>query len=190
MESIGYTSQMLINKIKEDFPDFNEMELLDFTKFVIPHVHLFLREGKCDQAKKYCSDDMIKKMLDNKEIYRLSPDIDSARVGYARLEDYTNKEDEVSICVYTSIFFYDEVSNNKVIDEKNNFDKYWNDIWQIKFRTKLEKNAIIMCPTCQTQMTYNRSKNMYTCENCKNSIYYSKINWEIVDIDVNKVNYI
>ncbi len=189
MEINDYTKKMLIQKIKADFPGFDEEEILDYTKSTIPNIHLFLSEEKNEQVKRYCTDEMINKMLENKDTYRITKDIDSVRVGYARIEDYKNEGEDVYIKVYSSIFFYDDVSNNENVDLNNNFDKYWNDIWQITYRGDFGKDVITTCPFCNSKMQYNYSKHMYTCENCKNSIYYSKINWKISDIEVNKVQY-
>ena len=189
MESTSYTNADLLQEIKADFPGFDKEEILDYTKFVIPNMHFFLKQGKNEQLKKYCTEEILNKILNNKEIFRISPDIDTARVGYARIQGYKNENEEIYIKVYTSIFFYDDIENNEIIDEKYNFDKYWNDIWEITFEGNFGKDIITTCPFCKSQMKYNHSKHMYTCENCKDSLYYSQIKWKIADIEVNKVTY-
>lgn len=179
-------NQDLSHKIREDFSGFNDEELLNYTKLITSNIHFNLSTGRKEQLKKYCTDEVIKKILENKEIYRITPDIDTARVEYARIDDYKNENNEIYITVYASVFFYDNISNNKIIDEERNYDKYWNDIWSITFKGDFGKDTMIKCPFCSNQLQYDYEKNMYTCEECKDSIYYSKINWKIIDIEVNK----
>ena len=187
MGEIKYNTQELIHIIKEDYPNFEENGLLEYTKFVIPNIHFFLSNEKNEEAKKYCTEDLIEKILKNKNEFKISKNIDTIRVGFARLEDYTSENNEIYVKVYTSNFFYDNVSNNINIDSLSNFDKYWNDIWVITFKGHLGKEIINNCPFCGTAMEYDESKYMFTCKDCKDSIYYSKINWKIVDIEVNKI---
>ena len=189
MSEKTFTNESLLNTIREDFPGFDEDEILDYIKFVIPNIHFFLRSGKEEPLNKYCSKEIINKALDNKNEFRITPDIDTARVGYARIDDYKNGENEICIKVYTSIFFYDNVVNNQNIEINSNFDKYWNDIWVITLKGNFGKDIMTNCPFCGNQMNYNHNKHMFTCENCKDSIYYSKVNWKITDIEVNKVSY-
>ena len=189
MELTYYNKQSLIEKIKADVPGFDEEELLEFARFAIPNVHLLFSQEKSDILKKYCSDDLIKKVLENKKDYRISSDNDITRVGYSRLQDYKNENNEIYVKVYNSVFFYDRVSNNQVIDEMANFDKYWNDIWVVTFQGNFGRDIMTKCPFCGAKMEYNSSKHMFTCENCRDSLYYSHINWKIVDIEVNKINY-
>lgn len=64
MQINNYTNQNLLQQIKADFPGFNEEEILDYTKFVIPNIHFFLKEGKNEQTKKYCTEKIINKILE------------------------------------------------------------------------------------------------------------------------------
>lgn len=187
MESLDIKRKELLSKIKEDFTNFDEGELLEFTGFAVPNIHYSLSHEKKEKAIKYCTESLINKMLDNKEKYRISNDIDNIRVGYARIEDYINEDNKYYIKVYTSIFFYDDVDNNEIID--CNYDKYWNDIWVLTYEGNIGKEIINKCPACGASMEYNKSKHMFTCNFCRNSIYYSQINWKLTDIEVNGINY-
>ena len=183
-----YENDNLLWRIKTEIPNFDDKELLEYTKTIIPNIHLFFCDEKIEKLKRYCSDDIIKKVLKNANKYRISDDIDNVRVGYARIQGYVNKENKFFIKVYSSVFFYDDVDNNKI--KTYNLDKYWNDIWTVTYEGIGEKEILNKCPTCGASMEYNLSKHMFTCEYCRNSIYYSQINWKIVDIDVNPVNYV
>ena len=35
----------------------------------------------------------------------------------------------------------------------------------------------------------NKKRYMYTCDYCKNNMYYSQINWKLNDIEVNDIKY-
>ena len=179
-------NQDLLYIIKEDYPNFDENELLEYTQFVIPNLHFFLSNEKYEEVKKYCTDELLTKILENKTNFRISKDIDTVRVVFTRLQNYSCENNEIYIKVYTSNFFYDNVSNNININPLLNFDKYWNDIWVITFKGHLGKDIINNCPFCKTPMDYDQSRYMFTCKQCKDSIYYSHINWKIVDIEVNK----
>ena len=187
MDISEYKGEDLLLKIKRDMPNFDREEILEFTKIIIPNIHYFFSNGKEDKLNKYCTDNVIRKVLENKQAYRISKDIDNVRVGYERLEDYKNENNKMYIKVYSSVFFYDEASNNE--NNWTSCDKYWNDIWVVTYEDKFEKEIINKCPNCGAFMEYNKSKHMFTCNYCKNDLYYSQINWRIVDIDANGINY-
>lgn len=88
--------------------------------------------------------------------------------------------------MFTSVFFFDDVSNNK--NNIDGYDKYWNDNWTITFEKNTENEVINKCPNCGALMEFNNSKHMFTCDYCRNNIYYSRIDWKIVDITVNEIN--
>ena len=177
----------LVIKIKEEIPNFNEQELLDFTKTSIPVIYNYLINRKIDKAKIYCTEALTKKMLKNSSLYRVSNDIDNIRVESARLHGCVRKGGKFYIKVNASIFFYDNVDNN--INTFEIYDKYWNDIWIVTLECKGDKKIMNQCPTCGAFMKFNSLKKMFKCEYCGNSVCYSPIEWKIVDIDVNKSNY-
>ena len=183
-----YEKEESILRIKEEIPNFNEQELLEYTKIVIPNIHTFASHEKWDRVKRYCSDELIGKIQNNKEVYRISNNMDIVRVGYARVEGFSIEESKLLLKVYSSVFFYDDVDNND--DNDGNFDKYWNDIWVVTYEGKENIANMNKCQNCGASMDYNTSKHMFTCNYCRNSLYYSQINWKIVDVNVNKINYI
>ncbi len=185
MES--FEKEEAIMRIKSEIPNFSEQELIEYTKIAIQNVHTFLCKGKLDKTKKYCSQELLKKFEQNKELYRISENVDTIRVGYARLEGYINEDNKVYVKVYASVFFYDDVDNNN--DSEDAYDKYWNDIWVVTFEVKGDNSIMNKCPACGANMEYNIAKHMFTCGYCRNSIYYSQINWKMVDIDVNGIIY-
>ena len=187
MNENNFEQQELVLKIKEVIPSFDYQELLEYTKIIVPNIHLLFCNDKNDKLKRYCNDKLIEKVFENKKIYRINSDIDNARVGYARLQDYYSENDNNYVKVYSSVFFYDESANN--LQKTDGFDKYWNDIWVITYEGDFGNDNVNKCPTCGAPMEYNNSKHMFTCDYCRNSLYYSQINWKIVDIDVNEIEY-
>ena len=187
MEFNNNDNENLSLRITKNMPSFNEDDLLDYTKLRIPLIYNYFNCEDKSKLNKYCSSELITKVLSNKEQYRISNDIDNIRVGFASLKDYTEKDDIPYIKVFTSIFFFDDVSNNK--NNIDGYDKYWNDNWTITFEKNTENQIINKCPNCGALMDFNNSKHMFTCEYCRNSIYYSRIDWKIVDITVNEINY-
>ena len=179
-----YEREKVLNNIKTEIPNFKEQELIEYTKNAIPNVHRFLSQEREEKLNKYCSIELIKKMQSNPEIYRISKNIDNVRVGFAGIEGYDYSEGKIKIRIDTSIFFYDDVDNN--INNQESFDKYWNDIWIITYELNDIKENINKCPSCGASMEYINSKNMFTCNYCRNSIYYSQINWKIIDVEVKK----
>ena len=187
MNSTNYENNNLVYQIKSDFPNFDEQELLEYTQFVVPNIHHFFSYEKNVNFKKYCSDELIEKILEHKNLFRISTNIDSTRVGYARIQEYSNQNNKFYIKVYSSVFFYDDVDNN--VNSHDPYDKYWNDIWVITYEGNTGNEFINKCPYCGASMEYNRSKHMFTCNYCRNSLYYSQIHWRLVDIEVNNINY-
>lgn len=182
-----YNSENSLSEISKNKIPFNESELIEYTKFAIPQVYNYFSSENTEKLQKYCDNELITKVLKDKETYRVTKDIDSIRVGFATLKDFSEKDDKTYIKVFTSVFFFDDVSNNQ--NSIDGYDKYWNDNWTITFERNTENQIINKCPNCGALMEFNNSKNMFTCEYCRNSIYYSRIDWKIVDITVNEINY-
>jgi hypothetical protein len=177
----------LIMKIREKLPNFDEQELLNFTKASIPHMHKAFIENRTDKIKEYCCNSLIEKILNNNVLYRISPDIDNVRVEFTRLEGYSYKDDKFYVKVYASLYFYDDVENN--LDSIELYDKYWNDIWVITYEGNGNKQIANQCPTCGAYMKYDTFSKMFKCEYCGNGFYYSSIEWKMIDIDVNQTIY-
>lgn len=187
MELNNKEREDLFLQIKRDFPNFEEQELLEFSRIIIPNIHFFFSHERNEKLSKYCSKQLIQKVLQDRVKYRITRDIDNTRVGYARIQEYIKENNKCYIKVYTSVFFYDEAANN--IENSDSYDKYWNDIWTITYKGNFDKEITNKCPTCGASMEYNHSKHMFTCNYCRNSLYYSQINWQIVDIEVNGIEY-
>ncbi len=97
------------------------------------------------------------------------------------------KRNKLYIKVYALVFFFDDADNN--MNNEDKFDKYWNDIWVVTYEGNGNKKIMNKCPACGADMEYNISKKMFTCNYCRNSVYYSQINWKMVDVEVNGINY-
>ena len=175
-----YEKNKLLAEIWAEMPNFDEDQLLEYTKIVIPNIHKFLSQENLSKASKYCSQKLIEKILSNKNTYRISKNMDNVVVQYARLDGYSTINNKLYIKMYTSVFFYDDVDNN--INNEEGFDKYWNDIWIITYELNDNPKAISTCSSCGATMEYNRYKHLFTCNYCKNSVHYSQTNWEMVDI--------
>ena len=187
MEVKNINNEVLFSNFNKNKLPFNEPELIDYTKLAIPQIYNYFNSENHEKLERYCSNELITKVLNNKEVYRITNDIDNIRVGFAKIEDFIENDDKTYIKVFTSIFFFDDVSNNKT--NIDGYDKYWNDNWTITFEKYTENQIINKCPNCGALMEFNNSKNMFTCEYCRNNIYYSRIDWKIVDITVNEINY-
>ena len=183
-----YAKDDLIIKIKSEIPNFDAQGLIEYTKFAIPNIHMFLSKENLEKIKKYCSDKLIHKFKKDKTTYRISKNIDNVRVGYTRLDGYINKDNKFYIKVYSSVFFYDDIDNN-INSNENDYDKYWNDIWVITYEGHECKTIMNKCPACGASMKYDNHNHMFACDYCRNSLYYSQINWKMVDVEVNGGNY-
>ena len=76
-------------------------------------------------------------------------DIDNIRVGFASIKDYEEKNDKPYIKVYTSVFFYDDVSNNNnsennISNESNNNIALEPDNNNDEYAQNIEKNFNII----------------------------------------------
>ena len=174
----------LLLDIKKEIPDFNEDELIEYTQYVIPNIHHFFSNGEKDKLKKICSEKLINKVFEQKETYRISNNIDNINVQFVKIENCINEENHFYIKIYASIFFYDKIANN--ICKYSSTDKYWNDIWTITFKDKnrIEEKNQTKCPNCGASMEYDKTKKLFTCSYCRNHIFITEMNWEIVDIEV------
>ena len=180
-----YEKEKVLMEIRAEIPRFNEEELAEYTKTVLPDIHRFLCQGKSDKITKYCSEELIQKMILNKEVYKISENMDNVRVQHARIDGFSNSDNRIRIKMYASVFFFDDVDNN--INNEESYDKYWNDIWIVTYELDEDIEITNKCPSCGAPMEYNSFKHMFTCNYCRNSVYDSEINWKIVDIEVDGV---
>lgn len=125
-------------EIQKMLPNFNEKELLEFMRYVISKVHYCLRYNENDTLRRFCNEETIRKVTQQKDKYRITVNIDNVRVQYVRIDECVNEEDGFFIKVYNSVFFYDEVANNLEGDDST--DKYWNDIWIVSFKGNYSNN--------------------------------------------------
>ena len=185
--------ESLILEIKKSIKDFNEAELLDYTKYAIQNLHYFFCNDRFDKIKKYCSKDVIEKIINQKDKFRITNNIDRVNIQYMRISDTYTKDDICYIKLYVSIIFFDDVSNNPDFDELEatgtdyiDPNYYWNDIWEITFKENLHQGLVpqIKCPNCGASMDYNKDTKTLTCNYCRNHMLVTQINWKIVDIDV------
>lgn len=176
----------LLLKIKRELPDFNEKELLEFIRNVIPNIHYFISNERLEKVKRYCDKKLIEKINKEKDKYRITPDIDNMRVEYARIEKCLNDKDNFYIQIYSSIFFYDEVANN--IEKNDYIDQYWNDIWLItvKENSKIGHVNKTKCPNCGAAMEYSGNDRTFNCNYCRNKLYITQLNWKVIDIELLK----
>ena len=179
-----FEKKQLINRIQTEIVGFNKDELIDYTKISLLNIYRFLCEEKIDKVSKYCSENLINKMITNKDDYRISKNIDTISVCHASIIEFENINNKVQLKVCASIFFYFYVSNN--IDNTEMYDKYWNDIWIITYELNNIGKILNKCPCCGSFMEYNQLKHMFMCNYCRNNIYYSQIKWKITDIEVEK----
>lgn len=169
-------------ELKDEILGFNEEELLQYIKWAVQKLYNSIKDEEEINVK--CKEELIKKLNEEKTKYRISKNTDSMSVQFARLFDYEKKDNEIYIQVYLSIYFYDDVHNNRYNMEMR--DKYWNDIWIVTCKERMEvqvKNS--KCPSCGAVMKYKRMDDIFECTYCENIIenrFNSK--WELVDIEL------
>ena len=172
-------------EIKKDFLGFDREKFLTQIKWFIPILYKDLKDNNYHITKYNCKEELIHKLLEEKEKYRITKDIDHISIQYARLYDYIKENDKGFVKAYISVYFYDNVKNN--IENESLNDKYWNDIWIITCRDKSnsnnkEKNN---CPNCGAIMEYNYNTGFFKCNYCGCIMDNNKnIDWEIIDIEL------
>lgn len=169
----------MIYAIKNEIPDFDEEELLGYIKWALRNLYNSLSQNKEINVK--CSEEVVNKILNNKEKFKLNSDIDTISIQFAQINDYAKIEDKINIKIYTSIYFYDNtINNNKRLGTD---ERYWNDSWMITIREAAEDLG--KCKRCGAEMNYNKLDDSYECEYCRNKVYNKEnFDWEIIDIEV------
>ena len=169
--------------IKREFPDFDEQEFLNYVNNVIPNIHYFISNDKIERAEKYCSKELIQKMLEQKEKYRISKKMDNINIQYIRITGFQLNNNRIYLKVYASVYFYDEATNN--LDNKDLTDKFWNDIWTITVtpNTKIGGVENAKCPKCGATMIYDYH-HQFHCEYCRNNLYITNVDYIVTDIEV------
>lgn len=159
-------------------------ELHNYTEWAIETLYENLKNNKKYNNKIKCQDKVIEKILNNREKYRMTDDVDRMNIQYVGLIDYYEKENVEYIEMKLSVYFYDDTKNNINID-KEVPHKYWNDIWIVTYkRTNYDKTENFNCESCGATMKYNIDNKMYKCEYCGNISVIGIANWEICDIEV------
>ncbi len=169
----------ILNEIKLYDPYFEDNKFLEAVKYEVKKIYITLCEGNENEYNNCnCTQNVINKLLENKEEFRISKDMDSISVQYANLHDYIAG----FIQVYLSIYFYDKTSNNE--ENIDNSDKYYNDIWIVSYK-KESLEDVLKCTTCGATMKKDELNNILECPYCNNKRYYNfKIgNWRIEDIE-------
>lgn len=170
--------------IRNEIPGFNKEELLEYTNWAILKLCKQLQKNCIEENEIYCNKDLINRILNEKDKYRMTKDIDNISIQYTELFDCENEE-ELYIKVYMSIYFYDNTSNN--IENPQVDKKHWNDIWIIKLKEVNQKRYEDgKCDNCGAVMEYNELRKIFKCNYCGNVITTEKWSrdWEIVDIEV------
>ena len=178
-------SQEVYFAIKETNIRFNKESFLEYSKRSTEYIYKMLKEEKDDAIKNQVSDELINKINTEKEKYKINKNMDNCRVQYAKLQDYIKQEDEEYIKVYLSIYFYDDVSNNK--EKLFAKDKYWNDIWILTYRNKAKNEKINnTCEKCGASMQIIKEESFMKCSYCKNERYFNENEayWELIDIEI------
>ncbi|MBR3324639.1 MAG: hypothetical protein IKG14_01135 [Clostridia bacterium] len=170
------------NRIKNDIPTFDRERLNQYTKSAIVNIYNSFSNGDLNNINVRVSKELLNKISNNMELYRISKDYDNIVVQYADIIDYERKEDAGYVKIYTTINFYDNYKNNET---RNYFDdKNWNDTWIITY--KALSNVDNNCKNCGSEMEYNKEKDVYECKFCRSSFHKDSKDWKIVDIEVEK----
>lgn len=183
MEIINYTETL--KNIKEEMPFFNKEELIEYTKWAVQKLYNAIKNE--DEIKIKCKEGLINKLIKEKFKYRITKDIDHISVQYAQIYDFNKIENKKYIKVYTSVYFYDNVTNN-MMNSGITKDRYWNDIWIVTYEDNSEIGCEKdnKCNNCGAIMEYDSIKEVVKCKYCGNTIY-NKLNgnWTIEEVNTN-----
>lgn len=124
-------------EIKKEMPLFDKNQIIEYTKWAIPILYESIKYGDTKNLKINCKSNLIKKLSKMKYEYRITDDIDRVSVHYAELFDFIKTENEAFVKLYISVYFYDNVTNNKP-DEKEENNDLKDEGKMIRF--KLDKN--------------------------------------------------
>ena len=170
----------VLRDIKSVNPYFDKEKFLEGVKQEIYRLYTEICNIEQEEyINNNCSKNVIKKIFENKEKYRINKDIDSISIQYAGLHDYVAGY----VQVYLSIYFYDKTSNNEInIDNKN---KYYNDIWIVSLENENSKSEF-KCSQCGATMNKDKENNILVCPYCSSKEYhnFNVTNWKIHDIEV------
>ena len=175
----------ILRDIDRGLPGFDKEDLLNYTKWAILNLHEEFKNGQTNKNTVRCKNEFINKLINEKEKYRMTTNIDHITVQHVKLYDSIKENEETIIKVYASIYFYDDENNN--IENAEDNESYWNDIWIITYRdAKTNKLEDGKCKNCGAIMNYNQMKKIFKCDYCGNVVTTQKWNrdWEILDIEV------
>ena len=171
---------MLEFEIKKDIPQFDRDKVIDYTKGVILNIFNSFASNDLNNIKIRISSDLLKKISDNRELYRISKNFDSVVVQNVSICDYEKREDGNYVKVRTTVNFFDNVDNNE--DGDKEVDKFWSDRWIITY--KALSNIDNNCKNCGSEMEYNKETDTYECKFCRSVFYKDSKDWKVVDIEV------
>lgn len=162
---------------------FNKEEVLDKAKWdVINLYNNIIHNKKVDKSQS----PIVEAMLKEKAKYKISSNMDYINVMYIDFYDFIEKAGKKYIQIYASIYFYDDVKNNRFGNYEQ--DKCWNDIWIVTYEISednIQQN--LNCQNCGAVMTYNKINHILKCGYCGGIQKFNTghKDWKIVDIEVN-----
>ena len=173
----------VLGEIRGEIPGFERDDLLEYIKWAIKNLYDSLKEGNKPKVK--CNEELINKLLLKNEDYKISKNIDHISIQYLELSDCVKKDEQVYIKIYTSIYFYDDITNNEDVKDIN--DKYYNNIWIVTCKQDEDFKDVnrANCDNCGAIMEYNKVKEIFECKYCGNA-KYGRLNqgWIITDIGI------
>lgn len=177
----------ILNSIKRENPTFDEEKICKYTEITIKLLYADLKSNAQLKHDINCKEEVIKKVLKNKEKYRITDDIDTISIQYVGIHDCIKNTEGEFVKIKVLIYFYDNTKNNNVYENKAK-EKYWNDMWIVTYQNmdNLKNRKTSNCNNCGATMKYDYASKMFKCEYCGsiklNTI--ENINWEIIDIEV------
>ena len=168
--------------IKKDIPQFDMEKVIDFTKGVILNIYNAFLNEDMKSIKVRIEDELINKISNNKDLYRISKNFDRVAVEKVILQGYEKREDGIYVTIYANVNFFDDVDNNE--DGAVGNDKFWYDRWIITY--KAISNIGNNCKNCGAEMEYNKETDSYECKYCRSVFYRDSKDWKVMDIKVEK----
>ncbi len=174
----------ILGEIRMTNPDFSKDAFIENSKSDLINLYKYACNGNLKDIELSYSKQLIKKVTENPDLYRISKNFDVMNILYINLNDY--KENTAKyIQLYVSVYFFDDVDNN--IIKNDDIDKFWNDIWLVTYKRE-DNDEILKCSNCGATMEKDEENNLLKCEYCRTEKYFNfgTQDWILDDVEVVK----
>ena len=178
----GLNSRELANKIFNDNNENSEDNLIEYVKWALQTMYNDFVENEENLAQVKCSKELVEKIKNNSDLFRIHKNIDRMYVNFADICNYDNTKEIPEIKIKTSIVFYDNTENNENVDMED--ERMWNDNWIVTLINDASTENST-CAKCGANMDFDIENDMLNCKYCGNKVFNATRNkWRIMDIEV------